>query len=107
VEIGSLIKAFNYCLLHQLLEVKSFSSGIGHLELRLALPVTAEIIRVLDARGDTPQATFQPALQNVEIGSLIKAFNYSLSSTACCTSCWKLSPSVRVSVIWSCAWPCQ
>ncbi|MCJ1874828.1 outer membrane assembly protein AsmA [Klebsiella sp. HSTU-Sny5] len=35
----------------------------------------------LDARGDTPQATFQPALQNVEIGSLIKAFNYSLSLT--------------------------
>jgi AsmA protein len=30
-----------------------------------------------------------------------------LRSTACCTSCWKLSPSVRVSVIWSCAWPCQ
>ncbi|HBS1998115.1 TPA: outer membrane assembly protein AsmA [Klebsiella pneumoniae] len=36
---------------------------------------------ILDARGDTPQATFQPALQNVEIGSLIKAFNYSLSLT--------------------------
>lgn len=41
----------------------------------LSLPGT------LDARGDTPQATFQPALQNVEIGSLIKAFNYSLSLT--------------------------
>lgn len=35
----------------------------------------------LDARGDTPLATFQPALQNVEIGSLIKAFNYSLNLT--------------------------
>lgn len=34
-----------------------------------------------DARGDTPLATFQPALQNVEIGSLIKAFNYSLNLT--------------------------
>ena len=37
--------------------------------------------RHLDARGDTPLATFQPALQNVEIGSLIKAFNYSLNLT--------------------------
>ena len=36
---------------------------------------------ILDARGDTPLATFQPALQNVEIGSLIKAFNYSLNLT--------------------------
>nr|VXZ82604.1 putative assembly protein [Klebsiella pneumoniae] len=35
----------------------------------------------LDARGDTPLATFQPALRNVEIGSLIKAFNYSLNLT--------------------------
>ncbi|MEQ0475745.1 outer membrane assembly protein AsmA [Klebsiella sp. JB_Kp019] len=42
---------------------------------QLSLPGT------LDARGDTPQATFQPALLNVEIGSLIKAFNYSLSLT--------------------------
>ncbi|HGV3490903.1 outer membrane assembly protein AsmA [Klebsiella quasipneumoniae] len=42
---------------------------------QLSLPGT------LDARGDMPQATFQPALQNVEIGSLIKAFNYSLSLT--------------------------
>lgn len=42
---------------------------------QLSLPGT------LDARGDTPQATFQPALQNVEIGPLIKAFNYSLSLT--------------------------
>lgn len=42
---------------------------------QLSLPGT------LDARGDTPQAMFQPALQNVEIGSLIKAFNYSLSLT--------------------------
>ena len=42
---------------------------------QLSLPGT------LDARGDTPLATFQPALQNVEIGSLIKAFNYSLNLT--------------------------
>lgn len=42
---------------------------------QLSLPGT------LDARGDTPQAMFQPALQNVEIGSLIKAFSYSLSLT--------------------------
>ncbi|HBR1952223.1 TPA: outer membrane assembly protein AsmA [Klebsiella quasipneumoniae subsp. quasipneumoniae] len=42
---------------------------------QLSLPGT------LDARGDTPQATFQLALQNVEIGSLIEAFNYSLSLT--------------------------
>lgn len=42
---------------------------------QLSLPGT------LDARGDTPLATFQPALRNVEIGSLIKAFNYSLNLT--------------------------
>lgn len=42
---------------------------------QLSLPGTT------DARGDTPLATFQPALQNVEIGSLIKAFNYSLNLT--------------------------
>ncbi|MDP0965181.1 outer membrane assembly protein AsmA, partial [Klebsiella pneumoniae] len=42
---------------------------------QLSLPGT------LEARGDTPLATFQPALQIVEIGSLIKAFNYSLNLT--------------------------
>ncbi|HCA9135017.1 outer membrane assembly protein AsmA [Klebsiella quasipneumoniae] len=33
----------------------------------------------LDARGDTPQASFQPKLDNVEIGTILKAFNYSLN----------------------------
>ena len=35
----------------------------------------------LDARGDTPQASFQPKLDNVEIGTILKAFNYSLNLT--------------------------
>ncbi|VUT02055.1 outer membrane assembly protein AsmA [Klebsiella spallanzanii] len=35
----------------------------------------------LDARGDTPQASFQPKLDNVEISSILKAFNYSLNLT--------------------------
>ncbi len=42
---------------------------------QLSLPGT------LDATAINPLATFQPALQNVEIGSLIKAFNYSLNLT--------------------------
>ncbi|MEH9277672.1 outer membrane assembly protein AsmA [Klebsiella pneumoniae] len=40
---------------------------------QLSLPGT------LDARGDTPQASFQPKLDNVEIGTILKAFNYSLN----------------------------
>ncbi len=35
----------------------------------------------LDARGKTAQASFQPKLDNVEISSLLKAFNYSLNLT--------------------------
>lgn len=35
----------------------------------------------LDARSDTPQASFQPKLDNIEIGSILKAFNYSLNLT--------------------------
>ncbi|MCQ0597843.1 outer membrane assembly protein AsmA [Klebsiella pneumoniae] len=42
---------------------------------RLSLPGS------LDARGDTPQASFQPKLENVEISSILKAFNYSLNLT--------------------------
>jgi AsmA protein len=34
----------------------------------------------LDARGETPQASFQP-LDNVEIATILKAFNYSLNLT--------------------------
>lgn len=37
---------------------------------QLSLPGT------LDARGRTPQAKFQPKLDDVQIGSLLKAFNY-------------------------------
>ncbi|WP_142503330.1 outer membrane assembly protein AsmA [Klebsiella sp. 2680] len=40
---------------------------------RLSLPGS------LDARGGTPQASFQPQLDNVEIGSILRAFNYSLN----------------------------
>ncbi|EMR6469379.1 MULTISPECIES: outer membrane assembly protein AsmA [Klebsiella] len=42
---------------------------------RLSLPGS------LDARGDTPQASFQPKLDNIEISSILKAFNYSLKLT--------------------------
>lgn len=35
----------------------------------------------LDARQDTPVATFQPKLENIQIGTLLKAFNYSLNLT--------------------------
>ncbi|MDF7681388.1 outer membrane assembly protein AsmA [Enterobacteriaceae bacterium ESL0689] len=34
---------------------------------------------ILDLRGDTPQAVFQPELKRVEIATLLKAFNYALS----------------------------
>ncbi|CAB1215731.1 outer membrane assembly protein AsmA [Klebsiella michiganensis] len=42
---------------------------------RLSLPGS------LDARGATPHASFQPQLDNVEIGSILKAFNYSINLT--------------------------
>ena len=35
----------------------------------------------LDARGDRTKASFQPKLDNVEIGSILKAFDYSLNLT--------------------------
>ncbi|WP_174507933.1 outer membrane assembly protein AsmA [Klebsiella oxytoca] len=35
----------------------------------------------LDVRGDTSQASFQPELNNVEIATILKAFNYSLNLT--------------------------
>lgn len=35
----------------------------------------------LDARDGTPQAEFQPKLDNIEIGSLLKAFNYPINMT--------------------------
>lgn len=35
----------------------------------------------LDARGETSQASFQPKLDNVEIATILKAFNYSLNLT--------------------------
>lgn len=41
----------------------------------LSLPGT------LDARDGTPQAEFQPKLDNIEIGSLLKAFNYPINMT--------------------------
>ncbi|WP_446924411.1 outer membrane assembly protein AsmA [Klebsiella pneumoniae] len=42
---------------------------------RISLPGT------LDARRDTPEASFQPKLDNVEIATILKAFNYSLNLT--------------------------
>lgn len=42
---------------------------------QLSLPGT------LDARSRTPQAEFQPKLDNIEIGSLLKAFNYPINMT--------------------------
>lgn len=42
---------------------------------RLSLPGS------LDARGKTPHADFQPQLDNVEIGSILKAFNYAINLT--------------------------
>ncbi|HAT1612980.1 TPA: outer membrane assembly protein AsmA [Raoultella planticola] len=35
----------------------------------------------LDVRGETSQASFQPKLDNVEIATILKAFNYSLNLT--------------------------
>jgi AsmA protein len=45
--------------------------GAGH----LSLPGT------LDVRNDNPTAKFQPRLENVEIGTILKAFNYPISLT--------------------------
>lgn len=42
---------------------------------QLSLPGT------LDARSGTPQAEFQPKLDNIAIGSLLKAFNYPINMT--------------------------
>lgn len=42
---------------------------------RLSLPGS------LDARGETSLASFQPQLDNVEIGAILKAFNYPLNLT--------------------------
>lgn len=42
---------------------------------QLSLPGT------LDARSGAPQAEFQPKLDNIEIGSLLKAFNYPINMT--------------------------
>lgn len=52
------------------------SSDAGNLDGgRLSLPGS------LDARGETPRASFEPQLDNVEIGSILKAFNYSINLT--------------------------
>lgn len=42
---------------------------------KISLPGT------LDATRSTPQATFHPQLENVQIGSLLKAFNYPIALT--------------------------
>lgn len=35
----------------------------------------------LDARGDTPKSAFQPKLENIQIASLLKAFDYPINLT--------------------------
>ncbi|MGG8290543.1 outer membrane assembly protein AsmA [Klebsiella sp. 141130] len=56
-----------------LLTVKQLQGSLG--EGRLSLP------GVLDVRGDTAHAAFQPQLDNVEIGTILQAFNYPISLT--------------------------
>lgn len=56
-----------------LLTVKQLQGNLG--EGRLSLP------GVLDVRGNTSHAAFQPLLDNVEIGTILQAFNYPISLT--------------------------
>ncbi|EKM7811840.1 TPA: outer membrane assembly protein AsmA [Klebsiella aerogenes] len=56
-----------------LLTVKQLQGNLG--EGRLSLP------GVLDVRGNTSHAAFQPQLDNVEIGTILQAFNYPISLT--------------------------
>ncbi|WP_406902985.1 outer membrane assembly protein AsmA [Klebsiella aerogenes] len=56
-----------------LLTVKQLQGNLG--EGRLSLP------GVLDVRGNTAHAAFQPQLDNVEIGTILQAFNYPISLT--------------------------
>ncbi|EMF0806939.1 TPA: outer membrane assembly protein AsmA [Klebsiella aerogenes] len=56
-----------------LLTVKQLEGNLG--EGRLSLP------GVLDVRGNTSHAAFQPQLDNVEIGTILQAFNYPISLT--------------------------
>ena len=44
----------------------------------LSLPGT------LDVRKDVASAAFQPRLENVEIGTILKAFNYPIVLTGSC-----------------------
>ncbi|HCR3981537.1 TPA: outer membrane assembly protein AsmA [Kluyvera ascorbata] len=56
-----------------LLHISQLEGSLGGGQL--SLPGT------LDARSGTPQAEFQPKLDNIEIGSLLKAFNYPINMT--------------------------
>ena len=56
-----------------LLTVKQLEGSLG--EGRLSLP------GMLDVRGNTSHAAFQPQLDNVEIGTILQAFNYPISLT--------------------------
>lgn len=56
-----------------LLVISELSGKMG--EGHLSLPGT------LDVRNDNPTAEFQPRLENVEIGTILKAFNYPISLT--------------------------
>jgi len=56
-----------------LLSIPTLQGTMG--EGDISLPGT------LDVRSDRPQAQFQPRLDNVEIGTILKAFNYPISLT--------------------------
>ncbi|MEQ0263337.1 outer membrane assembly protein AsmA [Klebsiella sp. CN_Kp073] len=56
-----------------LLTVKQLQGSLG--EGRISLP------GVLDVRGNTSHAAFQPQLDNVEIGTILQAFHYPISLT--------------------------
>lgn len=56
-----------------LLTVKQLEGSLG--EGRLSLP------GMLDVRGNTSHAAFQPQLDNVEIGTILQAFNYPINLT--------------------------
>ncbi len=56
-----------------LLTVKQLEGSLG--EGRLSLH------GMLDVRGNTSHAAFQPQLDNVEIGTILQAFNYPINLT--------------------------
>lgn len=68
-----------------LLTIAELSGKMG--EGHLSLPGT------LDVRKATAQAAFQPRLENIEIGTILKAFNYPISLTGSLTMAGDFSGS--------------